>query len=79
MNNRFSTPKGKAFVFDFIQVYQSLPALWKNTSADYHNRYLRDDGYKILLQKMKEFDSDATIENVKGKINALRTDFRKNF
>lgn len=61
----------------FIDTYRQLPELWNTTSNDYSNRDKKKEGYIKLLNIYKKVKKDAKIEDVKKKINSLRTNFRK--
>jgi len=67
----------RQFILEVIDVYRELPALWKVTCEDYSNRRKKDVAYNTLLEKYRERYEDATKEDVKKKLNALRTNFRK--
>lgn len=67
----------KQFLIEFIEVYRKFPCLWKIKSEEYRNKNKRNQAYEELLKKMKENDSNATIQTVKNKIDALRGTFRK--
>ncbi|GFS22470.1 cadherin-5 [Elysia marginata] len=58
-------------------MYKSYECLWKTKSNDYNNRTLKDKAYDQIVQFVKEIDSNANRETVTKKINALRTNFRK--
>ncbi|KAJ8022116.1 hypothetical protein HOLleu_39523 [Holothuria leucospilota] len=64
------------FLLEVIATYESLPALWKIKSDDYMNRDKKADAYNVLLQKYKEHFPEATLEELKKKLNSLRTNFR---
>ncbi|XP_037940624.1 uncharacterized protein LOC119673426 [Teleopsis dalmanni] len=62
---------------EFIGIYESLLSLWKIKDNDYHNRSLKAESYKVLVEKLKEIYPDANIEMVKKKINTLRSGYRR--
>ncbi|GFR74173.1 heat stress transcription factor A-1e [Elysia marginata] len=66
------------FMLEVLQVYQTLPSLWKVKSEEYHNRQrkIEDYHYQALLKKYKEYFPGATLEELKKKLNTLRTGFR---
>lgn len=66
----------KQFLIQLIEVYRNLPALWQIKSDDYHNRNKKIECYKVLFSKYQEFYKDQSMEDLKKKINALRTNFR---
>ncbi|XP_050388583.1 uncharacterized protein LOC126807798 [Patella vulgata] len=66
----------RKFLLEFIETYKSLPALWKIKSDEYSNRDKKADAYKVLLHKYNEQFPGATLEDMKKKLNALRTNFR---
>ncbi|MPC80582.1 hypothetical protein E2C01_075165 [Portunus trituberculatus] len=61
---------------EIIDVYRSLPALWKIKSNEYSEREKKADAYKILYGKYKKHYPNATLQEMKKKINTLRTNFR---
>ena len=67
----------RKFILEVIDIYRELPALWKITCDDYSNCGKREAAYNTLLEKYRERYEDATKEDVKKKLNALRTNFRK--
>ena len=64
-------------VLKFIELYKSYECLWRIKSKEYSNRILKDKAYVEMVHFVKEIDSSANRETVTKKINALRTNFRK--
>jgi hypothetical protein len=62
---------------DFIRVYQSQPCLWRIKSKDYYDKAKRDAAYDILLKKYRLIDLNADKDAVVKKINAFRTNYRR--
>jgi len=67
----------KRWLTEFIEIYKNEPCLWQHKSKEYHDRDLKLAAYKILEEKFKEVDPEATIDTVKSKINTIRCTFRK--
>jgi hypothetical protein len=67
----------RKFILECIKVYRSLPALWNVKSKDYSNRKKKNEQYEQLLRKYRERFPDADKEQLKQKLNSLRTNFRK--
>ncbi|EDV40686.1 uncharacterized protein Dana_GF23799 [Drosophila ananassae] len=61
----------------FIQTYRDLPVLWDTSLRDYTNREKRAEAYLRLVPIYHYLKRDATVEDVKKKINTLRTNYRK--
>ncbi|XP_067627004.1 uncharacterized protein [Eurosta solidaginis] len=55
----------------------SLPALWNVMLEEYSNRDERAKQYETLLEFYKKRYPNATVDNVKRKINTLRSNFRR--
>ena len=71
------TKSEKKFLLELIEVYKTLPALWNIKSDCYSDRTKKDNAYKTLLQKFKEQYPEGTKDELKKRINSLRTSFRK--
>lgn len=73
--NSFVTEK--QFWAEFIELYRQNECLWRIRSKDYLNKLKKNEAYELLAEKLKEKDSDATIETVKKRINNMKSVFRK--
>ncbi|CAJ0931711.1 unnamed protein product [Ranitomeya imitator] len=62
-----------------IDMYRSLPCLWKIKSADYSNCYKKKAAYEKLVAIYKEHHPTETVDEniVRKKIQALRTVYKK--
>ena len=69
--NSFVTEK--QFWAEFIELYRQNECLWRIRSKDYINKLKKNEAYELLAEKLKEKDSDATIETVKKRINNMRS------
>lgn len=67
----------KQILRDFIAEYKQLPELWDVRSKEYTKRDKKNAAYERLLTIYKGLKSDATVDEVKKKINTLRSNFRK--
>ncbi|XP_005183949.2 uncharacterized protein LOC101890886 [Musca domestica] len=67
----------KNFWIEFIDLYKSLPELWKKDAEEYGNRHIRKKAYEVMVDKYNEIDKEANIYTVKKKINNMRTAFRR--
>ncbi|XP_069618525.1 uncharacterized protein [Ranitomeya imitator] len=67
------------FVRALIEMYRSLPCLWKIKSKDYSNRYMKREAYEKLVAVYREYHPTETVDEniVRKKIQALRTVFKK--
>jgi len=69
--------RDRAILSDFISEYRQLPALWDIRCKEKSIRDKKNSAYKKLLVYYKLLKNDSTIEDVKKKINTLRSNFRK--
>ncbi|CAJ0930220.1 unnamed protein product [Ranitomeya imitator] len=62
-----------------IDMYRSLPCLWKIKSADYSNSYKKKAAYEKLVALYKQHHPTETVDEniVRKKIQALRTVYKK--
>lgn len=67
------------FIREFIDIYRQHPCLWQVTSKDYKNKCKKFEAYKILTKKLQTVHPTATKHNVIGKINTLRSGFRREY
>lgn len=61
----------------FIETYESLPELWNGTHAAYTNKTRRNAALDKLIPIFSAIKPGAKREDVRKKINSLRTNFRK--
>lgn len=61
----------------FIEIYESLPELWNCSHGSYKNRTKRNLALDKLVPWYELVKPGATRDDVKKKINSLRTNFRK--
>ncbi|XP_065364787.1 uncharacterized protein LOC135957884 [Calliphora vicina] len=73
-----SMPERKQ-ILELIEVYRTLPALWDVRSPDYTNRRIKDVQYNILLQKYRESQPNADKNDLRRRINLLRTCYRREY
>lgn len=67
-NNSCTSEEEQQFVTDFIEIYKEYPCLWKIKSKDYSNKVKRNAAYDLLVEKLKEKDSNASRDLVTKKI-----------
>lgn len=62
---------------EFFQIYKDLPELWHVKSEVFKNRNKKRIAWEKLFEKYKEIEPNANIENVKQRINNIRSVFRR--
>ncbi|GFO24817.1 hypothetical protein PoB_005132200 [Plakobranchus ocellatus] len=67
----------KIFILEVIEMYHGFPDLWKLKSKEYSDREKKEAAYDTLLLKYKEWYTEATKDDLKKKLNAMRTSFRR--
>ena len=72
-----TTGKERQFWAEFNEIYKENPCLWKIKSKEYSDKVKKNAAYDLLVEKLKEKDSDATRELVTKKINMRRNACRK--
>ena len=55
-------------MLEVIELYRTLPVLWKIKSEDYSNRAKKTAAYEVLLTKYQEHFKTATVEDLKKEI-----------
>ncbi|XP_073445415.1 uncharacterized protein [Dendrobates tinctorius] len=70
---------GQEFIWELIELYRSLPCLWKIKSADYSNKYKKKEAYDKLVALCKQHNPSDTVDEtvVKKKIQGLRNVYKK--
>lgn len=67
----------KEVMEEFISCYRHFTALWDNNSMDYLSKKKKEPGYQELLKILKRVNRDASVQDVKRKINSLRCCYRR--
>lgn len=67
----------KEFLLEFISVYRDMPMLWRIKSKDYMDKHKRMNAIKKMTELLKVSRGNITEEDVKKKINILRTTFKR--
>ncbi|KAL0840718.1 hypothetical protein ABMA28_015906 [Loxostege sticticalis] len=62
---------------EFILTYEAIPELWDTTNPHYTNKYRRNENLAKLLPILNKMKPNATLEDVKKKINSLRSNYRR--
>jgi hypothetical protein len=61
----------------FIEAYTDLPVLWVVSLKEYSNKKNKNAARDKLVTILKEIKKDTTREDVRKKIDSLRTNYRK--
>lgn len=67
----------REFTLHFISVYRDMPMLWKIKSKEYMDKNKRGTALKKMTNLLKMCRRNITEEDVKKKINILRTSFKR--
>ncbi|KRF94181.1 transcription factor mef2A isoform X1 [Drosophila mojavensis] len=67
----------KEVMEEFISCYRHFTALWDNTSIDYLSKKKKAPGYQELLKILRRVNREASVQDVKRKINSLRCCYRR--
>ncbi|KAK9719369.1 Alcohol dehydrogenase transcription factor Myb/SANT-like [Popillia japonica] len=62
---------------NFIEQYENFPELWNASHPHYMNKNKRNLALEKMLESYKAIKPNATREDVRKKINSLRTNYRK--
>jgi hypothetical protein len=69
----------REFMIEFIDLNQTLPAVWKVKSKSYSDRNLKNAAYEKLISKLREVEPNADRETAVKKINNIRSSYRREF
>lgn len=67
----------KEVVRELLEQYRTHSCLWDAKADNYHNKVERNKAFEDLKNILLKLDSQCTINDVKKKINNLRTAGRK--
>lgn len=67
----------KVFTQQFIDLYETLPELWNPKNLAYIDKNKRNQALDKLLNICKKVNKNATREDVRKKINTLRSNYKK--
>ncbi|XP_073830403.1 uncharacterized protein [Musca autumnalis] len=65
------------FLKEFLCCYEMQRCLWDITSPEYMMRDIKTKAYGELLNVMKKYKKDCSIDDVKKKINVIRSSYRR--
>lgn len=68
-------PIERKFTLELIEIYRTLPALWKKKDKNYYDREIKRKQYGILLRKYREMYPNAEQKDIRSKINSLRNNY----
>ena len=75
-----ATVTDREFTSLLIEMHRSHPELWKVKSKDYFNRNKKNAALMQIKNALKKIKTDITVEEeIKKKINTLRTCFNRKF
>ncbi|XP_075985676.1 uncharacterized protein LOC142982861 [Anticarsia gemmatalis] len=67
----------REFVLHLISLYRDNPVLWDASNEHYTNKFRRIVALKRICDALKSYRPNYTIEELKKKLNILRTNFNK--
>lgn len=70
-----SFDKHRKLMLEFIDLFRSMPCLWDRQHLGYAVRQYRTEAYKLLLQKYREIDEEATLHTVRSRLDIVRNGF----
>ncbi|KAJ2952621.1 hypothetical protein O0L34_g6949 [Tuta absoluta] len=62
---------------EFLQMYREFPCLWDNREILYTNREVRQQAYDVLLEKYRQLYDNATLKELKKRLENFRACFRR--
>ncbi|KAJ8727352.1 hypothetical protein PYW07_001471 [Mythimna separata] len=72
-----STQKEKDVVLEVLEMYKNMPFLWDRNHEDYRNKFIRNNGKKILLEYYRKLDEKTSMPTFTKKILNLRSNYLK--
>lgn len=71
------TTSDREYFVLFLECYKECKCLWDTASDDYSNRDVRKNSYERLLKIYKKACKNATLADMKKKIDNLRTTYKR--
>lgn len=71
--------RDRDFTTLLIAAYRDYPELWRVKSKDYFNKNKKAIAMQKIVDALKQCKPDFTVEQLKKRINALRTNFNKDY
>ncbi|KAI5638554.1 alcohol dehydrogenase transcription factor myb/SANT-like domain-containing protein [Phthorimaea operculella] len=67
----------RVIITELLQLYKDFPCLWDNREILYTNREIRQQAYDVLLEKYRQLYENATLKELKKRLENFRSCFRR--
>ncbi|XP_025193021.1 uncharacterized protein LOC112593021 [Melanaphis sacchari] len=69
----------RKLISELIDEYKTCTCLWRIKDPDYKNKEMKNEAYESLLQLIKKYNENCTMDDLKRKIANLRTCYLREF